>query len=96
MNLKKEFNRLTGMFDHSMDRVHDLADDFRHEARHMSRRAQKSLHHGKDRLSSMENTVVEAMREKPQFFVLAAICLLTLIIAKVVMDQNDRQMRIHD
>ena len=90
MNLKKEFNRLTGMFDDSRDKWSDMADDLRYEARHMAKRARKSLSHGKDRLASTEEMVTRAMRERPQFFVVAVICLLAMIVVKVVMDQSER------
>ncbi len=91
MNLKNEFNRLTGLFDHGKDRWHSMADDLRGEASCLGRRAQRGFMQSRDRLGSIEEMATRTMRERPQFFILAGLCLLALIIAKVVMDQNDRQ-----
>jgi hypothetical protein len=91
MNLKNEFNRLTGLFDNGKGRFHNMTDDLRGEASCLGRRAQRGFMQGRNRLSSIEEMATRTMRERPQFFVIAGLCLLALIIAKVVLDQNDRQ-----
>ena len=37
--------------------------------------------------------IARTVRERPQFLIVAALCQLALIVAKVVMDQNDRALR---
>lgn len=91
MNLKNEFNRITGMFDHGADRVNELAGDLRGEARVFAQRAQDGLMAGKDRLTEMEQMVVGAMRQRPQLLVIAGICLVALIVAKFLRDQPPRR-----
>lgn len=90
MNLRKEFNRLTGMFDDGRDKWSDVTDDLRYEARHLAKKARKSWAHGKDRLAETEEVVTRAMKERPQYFIVAVICLLAVIVAKVVLDQSER------
>jgi hypothetical protein len=91
MNLKDEFNRLTGMFDHSVNRMNGMADEIRGEARTAARKAQRRLSEGRERLASLEEMAMETVRQRPQLFVILGICLLGLIIAKVMVDQSERQ-----
>jgi hypothetical protein len=88
MNLKNEFNRLTGIFDQGADKMHDLTDDLRGEARVIARRAQDGLAMGKDRLTEMEQMVVSTMRQRPGFFLAIGLCFVGLIVAKVLLDQK--------
>lgn len=91
MNLKNEFNRLAGMFGQGVERAHDAADDLRGGARAVGRRAQDGLRHGTDHLMSVEGAVMRVVRDRPQFLLIAVVCLLALIVTKVVMDQSDQR-----
>jgi hypothetical protein len=91
MNLKNEFNRLTGMFDHHETRMQGIADEIRGEVRTAARRAQRRLSEGRERLVSLEEMAMQTMRQRPQLFMILGICLLGLIIAKVMVDQSERQ-----
>lgn len=79
------------MFGQGVERAHDAADDFRGGARAASRRAQEELRRGTDHLMSVEDTVMRVVRERPQFLLIAVVCLLALIVTKVVMDQSDQR-----
>ena len=97
MHMKKEqlFNRVSGMVDDGVSRLHSVADDleekFRDNRDDLTRRARKSWSYGKDKLATAEETMMSTVKEHPYMFLLAGLSILGLIIAKLMFDQRERE-----
>lgn len=85
-------------FDHRMDRLQgaaDLFDEQLEKAReHVSAaadHAREGLHRGRKAVVTLEQNIVQAVRENPVLFILAAVSLVGLLLAGLWMARRHRE-----
>ncbi|GEM_PF-2935674 len=87
MNLKKEFNRLSGLFGDSVDKVQNFTDDFgeklRDETDALTRRARRGYMQGRDSLISTEELMARHLKENSTLYLIAGMTLLGLFILRM-------------
>ena len=80
MNLKKEFNRLSGMFGDRYSDMQETNDDYRHrmrkEAGALADRARRGLEQSRDTLMSAEEMIERHMRQNSMMYLIAGLLLL--------------------
>src|SRR5437899_3264962 len=97
MNKDKVINRLAGLMDDGVERMHTIADDLgkrvRTDASLVAERAKIGLMHGRERLMTTEQRMIRNMRAHPIPFLLAGLSVCGLILAKLIYDQTIRSPR---
>lgn len=88
MNLKKEFNRLSGLFGDSMESLHSIADEVGgrvyEESGQLAKRARKTLRRDRGMLEGAEEMFEQHMKQNSTIYVFLALALLGVIIARMV------------
>jgi len=99
MNAKNEkvINRLNGLIDQGMDKMHtitgDLEEKFRAEAEAMARRTKSGLKQGREQLQTAEEVVLRNAKDHPVLFILGALSVIGLFVAisRLFFDQSPHE-----
>lgn len=93
MQFKKEklYNRVTGLLDEGLNRMHGLADDWEETASTAARRARSGLRQGRERLMTAEENVTQSVKDHPYVFMLIGLGLLSLVIGLILGQQQRRK-----
>src|SRR5437867_3123739 len=97
MNLKKEFNRLSGYFASGTGRMgtmtEEMGERMRSQASHLGERTREGLRHGKESLMSTEEMLAEHMRQNSLLYIVTGLLLVAAIVAKLTFYTDRRPMR---
>lgn len=97
MNLKNEFNRLSGYFSDSMEKVHtatsDVSGKMRSQASDVSDKALMTLRQGTDTLVSAEETLINHIRGNSRLYLITGLLLLAAIIARSMLSEQPPMRR---
>ena len=94
--MKKEeiVNRLTGLFDQGLDRMHEAKDEveehFRTGTKAVTERARTGWSEGRGRFFATEQRLAETVKQHPTVFLLAGLGVLGLVFAKLLYDARTR------
>ncbi|MEA3186705.1 MAG: hypothetical protein QOD99_535 [Chthoniobacter sp.] len=86
MNLKNEFNRLSGYFGNGMEKMHEVGDGFgerlRDRAECVAKGARRQLSRGA--FEDAEEMLESHLREHSTLYVVVGLALLGLIVARIM------------
>ncbi len=92
MNIRHEFNRIGHLFNGGLEKTkHEAghwADKGTKQANELSRRVRDQVDSGKRSVISVEESIVQHMRENPALYVFAAALLIGALIAKLVLESR--------
>ncbi len=92
MNIRHEFNRIGHLFNGGLEKTKQeaghWADKGTQQANELSRRVRDQVDSGKRSVISVEESIVQHMRENPALYVFAAALLIGALIAKLVLESR--------
>jgi len=92
MNLRHEFNRVGHLFNGGLEKTKEeaghWADKGTKKADELSRRVRDKVDTGTRSVVSLEESIVQHMRENPALYVFAAALLIGALVAKLVLESR--------
>lgn len=98
MNLKNEFNRLSGYFSEGVEKVQtatcDVGEKVRTHASDVTGRARATMREGTGTLFSAEETLISHIRQNPMLYIFSGLLLVGALIAKTMLSERTPPRRL--
>jgi hypothetical protein len=95
MNLKREFNRLSGLFGNGVEALHGARDDVaglvRGEAKSWMKCAQRGLRHRSSAMS-IEEMLMRHVRGNAALYLIAGIAIAAVLVARMMTAERPRAL----
>ncbi len=92
MNLRHEFNRIGHLFNGGLEKTKEeaghWADKGTRQANELTRRVRDRVDTGTRNIMSVEESIVQHVRENPALYVFAAALLIGALVAKLVLESR--------
>jgi hypothetical protein len=90
MSLKHEFNRITHFLDDRVGETEKQANQWLNQgarqAEHLKRRVRHQVNTGRQKAISVEESLLHHAREKPSIYIIGAVLLIGVLVARLVFE----------